>query len=269
MSLRAGLLLTSPPDRLMYIMDPTPSKSFRISVAGKRVNKYSDKLVHPEEDPSGFRQRILDLLGSDAVKHRTWRDSVDAALGRVRRRPSLLPELVSLPPFRAMEFCNDPLAAFSGHLREHKIVLRALTSCSRLDDFGATYTFGFYTNLFRGPGIPFWLSDDFDWFLFLVPNAASTDDGKVLQRIGLVPKQLLWDLDAATGRTAAAKIHSDLFFERGVWKAGKFRFGAWKAGELEGTVLPGLEDYFIDVDVPPDELGAFVERHLSLDKTDS
>ena len=272
-SLRAGLLLISPSDRLMYIMEPTPLKSFRIPIAGN--SKHSDKLVHPEKDPSTFRQRIFDLLRSDAVIHRTWCDSVDAVV--TRKKPSLLPELVSLSPFLSMEFCNDPLTVISGHLHGQKIVLRTLTS-SRIGEFGA-YTFCFHTNLLRGHGLPYQLSDDFDWFLFLVPNAASSE-GKALRRIGLVPKQLLCErgIEVATvevdGGTAgsgcgdrAAKIHSDLFFERGVWKAGKFRFGAWKAGELEGTVLPGLEDYFIDVDVPPDELGAFVERHLSLNKT--
>ena len=232
-------------------------KSFGLRVTGGY--KYSDKLFRPEKEPSTFRQRILDLvLGDNGLFHRVWHDSLRetmlATSTRNARAPSLLPDLVSLSPFSAMEFSNDPFTVPSGYLHGLNIIIRTFTFLRRPGALSAsTKLLRLPTTKLRPRGVHYCLSDDFDWFLLLAPDPS---DPKVLRRIGLLSKETLCErgfVATGSGDSEDAVMRFTMFLR-------------WR-GDFSGTALAGLEDNFIDVDVPPHELGAFVERHL-LSKTD-
>ena len=236
----SGLILINPPGKLMWVLGPTRTQRIGISLNGK----YSNCLVKPEEEPELFRQKLYGLLEAGNIPMRSWTDSLVDTAPSTR---NLLHQLCSRPPFSTLEFDHDQWRVYAGILRGSKLIIRHFTQ-QRSYKYGSVR---FCRTIHKAGTVhgPFHVSDDFDNLLILVPELAP---GSALQKIGFLSKKELFDRGFLTTDTCRGRANICVKFD----------------GDFSGTLLEGLEDNFIDVNVAPEELEAFVQRNVSSARSD-
>ena len=229
----SGVILMNLPGNLMWIFGPTSVRKFGVTLRGK----YSKYFLKPEEEPELFRQNVYKVLASKDVFPRNWSDSLKATASI---RTSLLHQLCRLPPFSELEFDYDQWAVHGAVLHGSKFIIRH--SSQQRGSRGSSVRLS-RTSYLPPHRVPLHTCDDFDHLLVLFPGIIP---GGALRKIGLLSKDVLLERGCLTTDVNSGRVTLYVTLD----------------GDFTGTLLEGLEDHFIDIDVGPSELEAFVRRHL-------